>query len=271
MLTMQHSLVSYIALNGNEKKFREEIPYILLADAIRRYIGKRQFSHFEEDVNGKDVAWIKFPTDLKNLTKDNASNLDMHIPENLSDSFLGETTHIESYEEHNTHLPDTEYFGIKKHLAQDVIFDIWIREQLGLVDYTQSKETVLEQLKNIRNIKGEQAKNIRSQITAIEEQGIYLLAYYCYIKFGVTTNQKWFDENVKKVIDEVYSQDLSDGTYNFMQINPTINDMISSHDWSKIDNGIISKEVYDALYAEAIKETASIECQKIKKLRILKS
>lgn len=269
-MTPQHSLVNLIAHGGNEESFRKEVASLLLADAIRRYVGPRQFSHFEESADGKDVAWLVFPSDLKSLTAETAQSLKKYIPENAAKGFLGEVTRVDVFEKHNKDLPIDEFFGIKKHLLQDCVFDIWIRQQLGLVDFTKSDEEVAEQVKKLREIQGEEAKAIRNTITQIEEHGIYLLAYRIYQKFGITVNQEWFDRNVKDVLDVEYCQDLADGTYNFMKIRPEINEMITNHDWSAIDSGMIPRNAYEELYKIAIKQTAEAENERVKKLSLMK-
>ena len=47
MITLQHSLATLFAYRGDVKAFEKEIPYVLVPDAIRRYCGPRQYSHFE--------------------------------------------------------------------------------------------------------------------------------------------------------------------------------------------------------------------------------
>lgn len=46
MLTLQHSLVTFLALDEDIDRFRFIVAYDLLPDAIRRYTGARQTSHF---------------------------------------------------------------------------------------------------------------------------------------------------------------------------------------------------------------------------------
>lgn len=70
MITLQHSLITLFANNGNEKEFDKEISYVLLPDAIRKYCGQRQYSHFEINLQTRDVSWIQYPVDLKQLNKE---------------------------------------------------------------------------------------------------------------------------------------------------------------------------------------------------------
>ena len=43
----------------------DEIAYVLIPDAIRRYCGPRQYSHFEEHSDGKDISWMEYPLNIK--------------------------------------------------------------------------------------------------------------------------------------------------------------------------------------------------------------
>ena len=69
MITLQHTLVTLLGLRGNERELDEEIQYVLLPDAIRRYCGPRQYSHFEKSYDGKEKskrgrpqeAYFRFP------------------------------------------------------------------------------------------------------------------------------------------------------------------------------------------------------------------
>ena len=75
MLTLQHSLITLFANNGDEKKFDDEIAYVLIPDAIRKYCGQRQYSHFEKSPTNGDVSWLQYPVNLKQLNKENADRL----------------------------------------------------------------------------------------------------------------------------------------------------------------------------------------------------
>ena len=47
MITLQHSLVTAVYLDSEEEnRFGLEIPYVLIPDAIRAYIGERKGCHF---------------------------------------------------------------------------------------------------------------------------------------------------------------------------------------------------------------------------------
>ena len=132
MITLQHSLVTLVGLRGNIEEFEKQVPYVLIPDAIRRYCGPRPYSHFEETPDKKDISYMHFPLNLKNLTKENIGNERMYLARGYKPCVLGEKTHVELFEQINGDLPPTYYAGVKKHLVQDVIFDRFIREDIGL-------------------------------------------------------------------------------------------------------------------------------------------
>ena len=79
MNTLQHTLITLLGygFNKNKKhmkqhtnesinKLEEEIPDVLLADALRRYLGPRQYTHFEKSADGLDTSWLKFPENISN-------------------------------------------------------------------------------------------------------------------------------------------------------------------------------------------------------------
>ena len=161
---------------------------------------------------------------------------------------------ISSFENHNTHLPINEYFGIKKHLVQDKIFDEWIRIQINCANKYSNKFVYQE--------KEYDGNGIRSLIADIENQGLYILAYMNYKAYGITTNQEWFDKHVKEQLDQNYSQDLSDSTYKYMTIPEDIDKMITEHDWSKLREGIIPLDTYVSLYRQIANEMVKIDSEK---------
>ena len=289
MITLQHSLVTLFGLRGNEEEFDRQVPYVLIPDAIRRYCGPRPYSHFEETPDGKDISYMHFPINLKTLTKENISNEMMHLGEGYLPCVLGERTHVEMFERTNGDLPTRYYAGVKKHLVQDCIFDDFVREGIGL-DCSRRYESMYgpEETngKNVgifvfkRPVKSKDGKTlvgpngkpmvkeevldgngVRKLIADIENQGLYILAYMLHKSYGITANQEWFDKHVKANLDQTYSQDLSDGTYNYMKIPEEINRRITEHDWTHLDEGIIPLEVYEKMYRQVIEEMPKIDAQ----------
>ena len=286
MITLQHSLVTLFGLRGDVEEFEKQIPYVLIPDAIRRYCGPRPYSHFEETPDGKDISYIHFPLNLKTLTKENIGNERMHLANGYKLCVLGERTHIDKFEQTNGDLPPTYYAGVKKHLVQDVIFDKFIRDEIGL-DWSKRFDSMYSPEettgKNIgififsRPVKKPDGQvemieetldgnGVRKLIADIENQGLYILAYMLHKSYGITANQEWFDKHVKVPLDETYSKDLADGTYQYMKIPEEINRRISQHDWTHLDEGIIPYELYTKMYKKVIEEMPKIDYQRDQKI-----
>lgn len=301
MITLQHSLVTLLSelaqtkdnegKNKVEDAVKKEIPYVLIPDAIRRYMGPRPYSHFEQTPDGSSISWMHFPTNLKTVSKDNIENSVNHfLAEGYRPCVLGEETHIEKFKETNGDLPSDYYYGVLKHLTQDSIFDEWIRKGIGLdcsrrfdsmhsPEETTAKNIGVYKFKRPRKSDtGEIIKDnegnvvtdeetldgaqVRNLIAEIENQGVYILAYLLNEKYGITANQEWFDKNVKGPLDEVYSQDLSNGTYNYMKIPEEINERITKGDWTHLNKGIIPYDVYRKMYEDVILSMAEIDIDK---------
>lgn len=254
MITLQHTLVTLMGLRGNERELDEEIQYVLLPDAIRRYCGPRQYSHFEQSYDGKDTSWLRYPLNLKQINKEEVDRLPKHIVETIKPCVLGEKTSTSTFEKHNTHLPPRYFAGAKKHLIQDCIFDEFIREK---IDCSQMYED-----KFIFNGQEYDGKGIRKVIADIENQGMYVLAYMINKSYGITTNQEWFNKHVKQRLDQEYSQELSDGTYKFMTIPQEINERITNNDWTHLDEGPILYSDYLRMYGNVVQEMPKVDYER---------
>lgn len=254
MITLQHTLVTLLGLRGNERELDEEIQYVLLPDAIRRYCGPRQYSHFEQSYDGKDTSWMKYPLNLKVLSKEEVERLPKHIVSEIKPCVLGETTSIETFEKHNTHLPPKYFAGAKKHLTQDFIFDRFIRETIDCSNMYDDKFVF-----NGQNLDG---KGVRGAIADIENHGLYVLAYMVEKAYGIKANQEWFDKHVKARLDSEYSQDLADGTYKYMKIPDVINERITNGDWSHLNEGPLPLKDYMEMYEEVIKAMPVIDIER---------
>lgn len=225
MLTLQHSLVTFLALDGDIDRFRFIVAYNLLPDAIRKYTGARQTSHFEINSTGTDVSFMKFPLDLKNLTKETSEKIEGHLAGDIKPCCIGETTQLHVFDQWNKHLPIQYYCGIRMHLIQDYFYDEFIRKIIDCSDKYNDKF--------IYNGKSIDGTTVRKYVADIEEDGFCILAKEIYDKCGVVTDQAWFDRNVRDIIKTVYSDDLATGTYNYMKIKPEINRAIQTQDWRK--------------------------------------
>ena len=182
MITLQHTLVTLFGLRGNVQKLEEELEYVLLPDAIRRYLAARQYSHFEKHPNGKDVSWFKYPLDLKTLTRAEAFNQPKYLAANIPPSVLGEKSSIPTFELHNGHLPPKYFAGVKKHLTQDIEFDNFIRANIDTSKKFRNEFYFKDQLYD--------GKEIRKVIAEISEHGVYVLAYMLHKSFGLSFTGK---------------------------------------------------------------------------------
>lgn len=257
MITLQHTLVSLLAMQGDEKRLRDEVPYILLPDAIRRYLGPRQYSHFEVSHDGTDVSWVKYPEDIKGMSKETLAGAKKHMVAEVKPCVLGEETIVSAFEEHNDHLSPIYYAGTKKHLVQDHIFDDFVRQNIDCSRMYEDKFVFQGQEYD--------GKGIRKVIADFEAHGLYMLAYMLYDSFGITANQDWFDQNVKVQLDANYSKDLSDGTYGYMRIPEEINKWITEHDWSHLGEGTLSNADYIKMYQDVIDQMVLIDMERADK------
>lgn len=251
MLTLQHSLVTFLALDGDIDRFRFIVAYDLLPDAIRRYTGARQTSHFEINSTGTDVSFMKFPLDLKNLTKETSEKIEGHLAGDIKPCCIGETTQLHVFDQWNKHLPIQYYCGIRMHLIQDYFYDEFIR---NIIDCSNKYND-----KFIYNGKSVDGTTVRKYVADIEEDGFCILAKEIYDKCGVVTDQAWFDRNVRDIIKTVYSDDLATGTYNYMKIKPEINRAIQTQDWRKCRlHKIANISGYRAMYSVVHKNCSDI-------------
>ena len=251
MLTLQHSLVTFLALDGDIDRFRFIVAYDLLPDAIRRYTGARQTSHFEINSTGTDVSFMKFPLDLKNLTKETSEKIEGHLAGDIKPCCIGETTQLHVFDQWNKHLPIQYYCGIRMHLIQDYFYDEFIRNIIDCSDKYNDKF--------IYNGKSIDGTTVRKYVADIEEDGFCILAKEIYDKCGVVTDQAWFDRNVRDIIETVYSDDLATGTYNYMKIKPEINRAIQTQDWRKCRlHKIANISGYRAMYSVVHKNCSDI-------------
>lgn len=251
MLTLQHSLVTFLALDGDIDRFRFIVAYDLLPDAIRKYTGARQTSHFEINSTGTDVSFMKFPLDLKNLTKETSEKIEGHLAGDIKPCCIGETTQLHVFDQWNKHLPIQYYCGIRMHLIQDYFYDEFIRNIIDCSDKYNDKF--------IYNGKSIDGTTVRKYVADIEEDGFCILAKEIYDKCGVVTDQAWFDRNVRDIIKTVYSDDLATGTYNYMKIKPEINRAIQTQDWRKCRlHKIANISGYRAMYSVVHKNCSDI-------------
>ena len=252
MITLQHSLCNLIRNDGNIQAFEHELPLCLLPDALRFYLGMRQYTHFEQNPEGNDISWYVFPTDIKNLTKEKVLSQPKYHAETKLKSVVGEPSKIDKFVEINKDLPRDEYYGILTHLIQDYLYDEFVREH---IDFSNKYEPNAYFVFNGIKYDG---KDFRKKFLHYEEYGFYILAYYCYKIYGITTNQEWFNEHVLKVLKDNYPIDLVENTYKYMIIPNDINEKITNHDFSGLTDELENKK-YNEFYNKIIYYTRNID------------
>lgn len=254
MITLQHAIVTLLGMRGDERELSEEIQYVLLPDAIRMYAGPRKYSHFEKSSDGKDVSWMRYPRELKSISKDTVEKADKHIVTDIKPCVLGEETDIKTFEQQNKYLPFRYFYGVKKHLTQDHIFDEFIREKIDCSRMYEDKFYFNGQEYN--------GAGIRKVIADIEAHGVYVLAYMLNKTYGITPNQKWFDKHVKPVLDREYPEELAENTYKYMKIPEVIDERITAQDWGHLEMGPISLREYITMYEKVVKEMPKIDYER---------
>lgn len=279
MLTMQHYMLG--VLHGDHSD--SYMQGMMMPDVIRGYGVSRKMTHSEESIDGKDVAWWQFPTDVKNMTREDVAAIaaDGHDIHDRSMPF-GELSHPEVFAKHNQSLPDDEYKGIMSHLAaQDCAFDDFVRDEL--IDVTHMHEAkdgecrvgarmdkalVPERLKKMvdgatMHDKDAYAtrpvddgmyyfdtdKAARGYVTDAEQHGIYVLAERLWKEKGITANQEWFDKIVGPKMHEFFPDDLADSAMKYMKLDSDYDELITNHDFSYATAGpAVDKKAYDKLY-----------------------
>jgi len=248
MLSIQHAMC--LALHDG-KPDSKLIAATLYPDAIRAYSGPRQYSHFEKSESGKFSYYMEFPSNM-HAGKDFVQKQVAACKEDISlvrPCAIGEETDIDAFYAHNDHLRGEMKQGIDYHLHQDMVFDDFIRREIDCSNKYDDRFVFHGQEMN--------GKDVRRLISNIEQQGIYVLAHKLYAEKGITANQEWLKNTIKPALDKEYSADLSDKTFSFMNISPEVNQLITDHDWSRLDDGMIPRTEYEKLY-NAVEESMSL-------------
>lgn len=239
MITIQHTLVSLLYFNGDIEKLQTYIPYILIPDAIRMFTKRRQYSHFERGLN-HDVSWLKYPLFLKHISE---NQLEKYLVDEIAipNCCIGEETILETFEQHNQHLPSKYHDGVALHLCQDRVFDTFVRT---VFDCEEKYDDIF--IVNGDTIDGNQFRNV---INKMEQQGVYVLAKIIYDKYHIKTNQKWFDTYIYPILQDMYSADMTENTYKYMCIDSQIDTWISNCDFTHMDKDfVISQARLEDMY-----------------------
>lgn len=236
MLSMQHILCTILASKGDNTYLDKHASAVVFPDAIRKYTGPREYTHFESGMNG-DVSYWKFPTDMKHLTPESVQNslsTNGHLATKKGPCVLGEDTHIETFEQTNRHLPPDMYDSILLHLHQDTAFDAFIREEIDCSKKYQDTFSYQDKTMN--------GKEVRTLIADMEQQGIYALAHQIYQTTGIVCDQKWFEKEIKPRLERDYPADLAESTYQYMKIREPEQTWIKNKDWSHLNEGPIAPD-----------------------------
>ena len=282
-------ILSKAEINRIVDKTLEEIPYIIEADTLKTYYKDRALGHFEKNSDGTDTSYMHYPTDLKSVNSENIRCERYYKADGYRLCALGEETNIEKFMEVNADLPTSIFYGILKHLKQDKIFDEWIREDVGLdcsgryesmhspAETTRSNIGRYIFRKPIKNLNGKivldsteillDGSGARKKIAEIEQFGVYVLAAMLFKRYEITTDHLWFDNHVKPNLDRVYSEELANCTYKYMQMDkklPQIDRKIQEHDWFDIekDNGPIALDCFLEMYQNVIDAMIEIDSQR---------
>lgn len=250
MLSIQHAMC---LANHSHNAGSRLTAATLYPDAVRAYSGPRQYSHFEKSEDGSYSYYMSFPNDM-HVCKQQIQTRIQDIEPDISlvrPCAIGEETDIDAFYEHNKHLESVMKKGVDYHLHQDMVFDDFIRREIDCTDKYDDKFVF-----NGQEMDG---KAVRGLIGDIEQHGIYVLAHKLYEEKGITADQDWLKETVKPVLDAEYSQDLSDKTFSFMNINPEINERIKNHDWSKLNDGPLPLAKYEKLYEDVDKAMSDVD------------
>lgn len=248
MLSIQHVLCGMLHYE-DPADFRSHAGALVLPDGIRAWSGPRQYSHFEQSEDGKDVSWWAFPSDLKHLTKEavqESLETDAYLVSEIRPCVLGEETNLSAFYEHNSHLPKELFEGIEMHLRQDKAYDAFVREQIDCSGKYEDHFTYQGQELN--------GKEVRSLIGEMEQQGIYLLAQRFYEERGITANQEWIQSTMRPLLYQAYPEELAEKTLSFMKIDPQVNEWITDHDFSHLANGPVEVETYQKFYERTEQE-----------------
>lgn len=239
MKTNTHAILAIFAMldrTGGVKmsdiytQYKKKVPFILLPDAIRRYIGARQAGHCEIAMNG-DTSWMEFPDAdvLKTLTAENAAEkVRFHVAEGIQKCVIGEYTNHDVFNRHNLGHP--HYMAFAMHLMQDTCLDRYLRENLVNVDERyEDKFTIIHSGEVI------DGKTLREQVSLFEDALFLTVAGMLYRATGTVANRKWFDDVVYEALKKAYPQDLADGTYEFMKMSPELDARISACNFALTD------------------------------------
>lgn len=226
----------------NSEPSDELIAATVYPDAICAYTGARQYSHFEKTPDGFTSFRMQFPSNM-HAGKALVQRLVQACPVDISEAkpcVIGEPVSVAAFERSNRYLRAPMLAGISYHLTQEKDFYGFINAK---VDCRHKYEGEF-------GFNGESLddEDMSRLVDDIENHGIYVLAHALYKTKGITANQAWFDEHIKPALEKNYPADLVDEVLPTITIEPEIDELITAHDWSQLDNGPVSLSEYAGLY-----------------------
>lgn len=247
MLSIQHILCSVLSCSGDDEYLDKHAAAIIFPDAIKAYLPSRKFSHFEKGVIPDDISYMRFPNNLKCVTKDFIlQSVEEYGHEAIApSSVIGEDTDLWTFRAHNRWLFPNIYRGIQSHLIQDIIFDAFLREQIDCSDKYRDNFYIVNLDGTRKKVNGEE---IRAEIAKVEQFGLYVLVHKIYRETGILANQKWVNDTLFPLIERDYPKDLAEKTISYMQIDPDLNKLITKKDWEELNDVICGNIKYDEWY-----------------------
>lgn len=242
MTTKQHIALYTMALankmrnEGNDREFyprlMKEIPYLVLPDALRAYVGWRQPSHFEIRVDGTDNAWMIFPNDkaLKILTEENADELlQFHMDLDVKKCVIGEETVIEEFDRLN--WGHQHFHTLRIHLLQDIVLDKAVREKM----YDTSGRFKGEFHPYYNRSCTMSGEDVREEIGRFERLGFLVAAGKVYERTGILMNRDWFANYVWTGLYMAYSEELAKQTFKYMTFSDEVDKRINQLNFELTD------------------------------------
>lgn len=266
MITRQHAALLTMAIaqkegtNNKEAfygKVHDLMPWALLSDGIRAYIGPRQAGHHEMNPSHTDCSWMQYPSPevLKSLTKETAPiMIKHHVAEGYMKCVIGEQTNIDMFDQKN--YGHKYHTALRIHMLQDCVLDAVLREKL--VDCTKRFEDkfVVHHNHSIQM----DGQELRKQVALFEELGFIHLCGKVYesTNHEVLLNGEWFEKHVLAPLMEVYPPDLAVNTFKYMKFSEELDRRISAKEFKLTDEEKASvyiaedlEAVLDEMYSEA--------------------
>lgn len=269
MIILQHTALSILAIyrkvDGDTKAFntklRDEIPWILLPDAIRFYTKGRQASHFEQPLTG-DTAWMIFPDEdaIWHLSEDNVS---CHMPKEgtFKPCAIGEDIDINKFDEKN--YGHKHYHSLRMHLVQDIALDEMLRGPMVNTVGRFNDEFIVKTTNHKMN-----GQELRQQIGLFEHLGFIHLLGKLYEGTGILLDKSWFECGgyvlgpIGSALQCTYPTEMANNTLKYMQISDELQERIMNMRFEltkeERDSVYITKdliETLDRMYSRAYRET----------------